>query len=66
MINGIIYKCNECEERFFLKNRMSSIDKAPCPYCDKCTIKIHKDKRKPINSDVGASDLFKRIDENGR
>lgn len=67
MVNGVIYKCSSCDERFFFPTAKESIKKAPCPYCDTCTLDIYKDKRETIQSSKTASDIFERISRyNGR
>lgn len=62
MVNKIIYKCTECDERFLLSKEYEQIEKAPCPFCDTCTIVFHKDMRDTINCDKTASDIYDRID----
>lgn len=58
MVDGVIYRCTECEERFYFTKSYESILKAPCPICDTCTIEKHEDRREPITSKKKVSDLF--------
>lgn len=63
MVDGIIYRCTECNERFFFTEEYSSIEKSPCPMCETCTIEKHKDKRKTIQSDMTAGDIYDEVDK---
>jgi DNA-directed RNA polymerase subunit RPC12/RpoP len=65
MINGVIYRCSNCDEKFFFSKNKESIQKAPCPYCDTCTLNLYKDKRDQISSSKTAADLFDKISEYG-
>lgn len=61
MVNGIIYKCTECQERFYFGKKYDSVLKAPCPTCDTCAIKLEEDKTNPISSDKTVNDIYPNI-----
>lgn len=61
MVGGVTYRCTECEERFYFTENKDSIRKAPCPYCDTCTLKMKKDNTDVIKSDKTCSDLYEEI-----